>query len=125
MPEILPQALQWWDAQKHAIAAQIATAMAAPETAGPNLWAALKDFGGNLGVAQDSGDPRENARQAMSGFGVGSIHPFGKVLKAPVYGVREVPPAEIPGEGLSVEQMRQIQEFLARQAAAAKITPIR
>lgn len=124
----MSEGLQWWDAQKHAIAAQIATAMAAPETVGPNLWAALKDFGGNLGVSQDSGDPQQNSRNAMMGFGVGSIHPFGgpKVLpKAPTYGVREVSPADIPGEGLSVEQMRQIQDFLARQAAAAKITPIR
>lgn len=117
--------MNWWDQQKHALVAQIATAMENKDTIGPNIWQAVREMGQNVGVGTDSGDAKQNSRNAMMGFGVGSIHSLGapKVpIRPPSYPVAEVPP-EQAGAGLTPEQQGLIQAFLARQAAAAKVIP--
>lgn len=94
MAELLPEGLAWLDSKKRQALAEVATAMAAPETAGSNLWSALRDMGRNVGVVpqEDTGDPVQNARNLMMGFGVGSIHKFpGSGPRIPTYGVTELP----------------------------------
>lgn len=90
----LPEVLPWIDAKKRQVLAELATAAAAPETVGPNIWGALKDMGRNLGLVQTpeaaqrdedlksimfqrspQGEAaiKEKIAEAMMGFGEGGL----------------------------------------------------
>jgi hypothetical protein len=118
-----PLDLPWWDAKKHQALAEIATAMQAPETIGPNVWGAVKDWA-RLVVGpplEDTGDPVQNAQNLMQGFvGIGSIHKFpGSGPRIPTYGVTELPPAP----GLMSRFLSPAQQALYAKLVAAGHTP--
>lgn len=121
MADAVAGATGWLDAVKHGVMAQIATALAAPETVGPNLWSALRDMGKNLAGPEDTGSPVQNSRNLMMGFGtapLGVVKFPGGMPRLPTYGVEEH--AGLPPE-LTQEQLAKVQDFLAKQALAAKV----
>jgi len=73
MADVAASALSWIDAKKRQVMAELATAMAAPETVGPNIWQAVKDLSTLIGRQEDTGDPVQNSRNLMGGFGPGNL----------------------------------------------------